>query len=61
MKATYNGRSGSPFRTSSVVFLPKAGRELMLKSPLLRLVVLRKICWSTVVSMRVGLPMFLSG
>lgn len=32
------GRPGSSFRTSAVPFLPKAGRELMLKSPLSRLV-----------------------
>ena len=57
---TYNGRAGKPFRTSPVPFLPKAGRELMLKEPLSTLVELRKISGSAVVSTRVGLPTALS-
>lgn len=32
---TYNGSSGRPFKTSTVPFLPNAGRELILKLPLL--------------------------
>ena len=36
----YNGSAGNSLSTSSVPFLPKAGRELILKDPLLILVVL---------------------
>lgn len=35
----YKGTAGKPFSTSLVAFLPKAGLELRLKEPLLRLVV----------------------
>lgn len=36
---SYNGTAGKSFTTSLVAFLPKAGLELRLKEPLLRLVV----------------------
>ena len=57
----YNGRSGRPFRTSADSLVPNAGRALMLKSPLFRLVVRRCGFSSTVGSIKVGLSAFLLG
>jgi len=42
-----------------VPFLPNAGLELILKEPLLILVEFRKMFWSAVVSISVGLPTIL--
>ena len=56
----HKGSSGSPFSTSSVAFLPNAGRELMLKAPLLRFVKPSRLFSSRLVSIRVGLPIALS-
>lgn len=61
IEETHKGSSGRPFRTSSVFLRPNAGRELMLKSPLFKFVVFRKVWSSVVVSTRVGLPILFSG
>jgi len=53
---TYKGRAGSPFSTSLVRFLPKAGLELMLYAPLLMFAAFCSICSSKSASIKVGLP-----
>ena len=52
----YNGNSGRPFNTSADSLVPNAGRALMLKSPLFKLVVRCSEFFSAVDGVKLASP-----